>query len=403
MNTDYTKGTMGVKMGIINSLLNNDLYKFTMQMVVLHHFSSAEVKYKFICRNKDVDLRPYISEIKKEIKHLCSLRFSEEELDVLRTFSFLKKDYIDFLEYFSLKEGSISVFEEDGKMALEIKGSWLSTILLEVPLLSIISEVYMRDKIFKPFVFSEGIKLAEEKIKMIKKSRVPLKIADFGTRRRFSSDWHENIVAYYVRELGRDTFFGTSNILLSKKLGLTCVGTMAHEYLSAGMGLNKVQLVDSQKYMLETWAKEYRGDLGIALTDTIGMNAFLKDFDKYFAKLYDGCRHDSADPYQWGETLIAHYKSLGIDPMTKTAVFSDGLNPEKALALAERFHGRINTSYGIGTNITNDVGVKPLSIVIKLVQVNGNPVAKISDEPEKAICEDPQFLSYLKHVFKING
>ena len=388
-------------MAVINSLINNDLYKFTMQMVVLHHFPEADVKYKFVCRNKDVDLRPYIIEIKKEIKHLCSLRFSQEELDYLRTFSFFKKDYIDFLEDFSLKEKSIRVFEEEGQMSLEIKGSWLSTILLEVPLLAIISEVYMRDKLFKPFAFSSGIEIANKKIEMIKKANVPIKIADFGTRRRFSADWHENIVAYYVKELGKDIFFGTSNVLLSKKLGLVCVGTMAHEYLSAGMGLNKVQLVDSQKYMLETWAQEYRGDLGIALTDTIGMSAFLKDFDKYLGKLYDGCRHDSADPYTWGETLISHYRALGIDPMTKTAVFSDGLTPEKALDLAKHFDNKINTSFGIGTNITNDVGEKALSIVIKLVRVNGNPVAKISDEPAKAICEDPEFLSYLKKVYHV--
>jgi len=386
---------------IIQSLLDTDLYKFTMQMVVLHHFPSAEVEYKFICRNKDADLRPYIPQIKKEIEHLCNLRFTAEELDYLRTFSFFKKDYIDFLEDFSLKERSISVFEEDGNMAIRIKGSWLSTILFEVPILAIISEVYMKDKKSKPFAFTDGEYLAECKIEKIKECSVPFKMADFGTRRRFSREWHEKIVAYYVNELGKDIFFGTSNVLLSKQLGLTCVGTMAHEYLSAGQGLNKVQLVDSQKYMLEMWAQEYRGDLGIALTDTIGMEPFLRDFDKFFAKLYDGCRHDSADPYQWGETLTKHYESLGVDPKTKTAVFSDGLNPEKAIDLAKHFNGRINTSFGIGTNITNDVGVKALPIVIKLVKVNGNPVAKISDEPQKAICEDPEFLSYLKKVYGV--
>ena len=388
-------------MRVINSLLDNDLYKMTMQMVVLHHFPEADVKYKFVCRNKDVDLKPYISKIKEEIKHLCTLKFTSEELSFLRTFSFFKKDYIDFLENFTLKEKSIKVFEENGEMALEIKGSWLSTILLEVPLLAIISEVYMKDKKFKPEAYSEGISIAKEKINMIKKSKVPFKMADFGTRRRFSRDWQECIVSYYVQELGKDIVFGTSNLLLAKQLDLTVIGTMAHEYISAGMGLNKVQLIDSQKYMLDIWAQEYRGDLGIALTDTVGMGAFLKDFDKFFAKLYDGCRHDSADPYAWGETLINHYLKLGIDPKTKTAVFSDGLNPEKALKLAEHFDGRINTSFGIGTNITNDVGVKPLSIVIKLVRVNGNPVAKISDEPAKAICEDPEFLSYLKKVYQV--
>jgi len=386
---------------IINSLIDNDLYKFTMMQVVLHHFPSAEVKYKFVCRNKDVDLRPYISRIKEEIKQLCDLKFKKEELNYLRTFRFFKKDFIDYLEDFSLKERTINVFEEDGNMSLEINGSWLSTILLEVPLLAIISEVYMKDKKFKPYAFADGIEIAKEKIEKIKKCSVPFKMADFGTRRRFSREWHECIVAYYLKELGKETLTGTSNLAIAKELDITPIGTMAHEYLSAGQGLNKVQLVNSQQYMLDMWAHEYRGDLGIALTDTIGMEPFLKDFDKFFAKLYDGCRHDSADPYQWGETLIKHYESLGVDPKTKTAVFSDGLNPDKAMDLAKHFDGKINTSFGIGTNITNDVGAKALSIVIKLVRVNGNPVAKISDEPQKAICEDPEFLSYLKKVYGV--
>ena len=185
------------------------------------------------------------------------------------------------------------------------------------------------------------------------------------------------------------------------KHGRKPIGTMAHEWIQAGQAIGAVQLKNSQKYMFETWVKEYRGDLGIVLTDTINMPAFLKDFDKYFAKLYDGCRHDSGCPYDWGDQLISHYQSLGIDPMAKTAVFSDGLNFDKMIEIDKHFHGRINTSYGIGTNVTNDVGVKALSMVIKLVQLNGNAVAKISDEPAKAICEDPDFLSYLKKVYLV--
>jgi len=388
-------------MGIITSLLDTDLYKLSMQMVVLHRFPTAEVKYKFICRNKEVDLRPYIPQIKKEIEHLCNLRFTAEELDYLRTFSFFKKDYIDFLEDFSMKKRTIKVFEENENMALEIKGSWLQTILFEVPILAIISEVYMSTKKPKGEAFFDGIEIANKKIDIIKSCDVPFKMVDFGTRRRYSRYWHETIIKYYKNTLGKDIFVGTSNLLLSKTLGLDCFGTMAHEYISAGMGLGKVPLVDSQRYMLETWLQEYRGNLGIALTDTISMDAFLLDFRKYYAELYHGCRHDSGDPYVWGEKLIAHYKKLNIDPLTKTAVFSDGLDPEKAIALSKYFHGRINTSFGIGTNITNDVGVKPLSIVLKMVKINGNFVAKISDEPAKAICEDTEFLKNLKKVFKV--
>lgn len=176
---------------------------------------------------------------------------------------------------------------------------------------------------------------------------------------------------------------------------------MAHQWIMAGQGVHGIRLSDSQKHMLDVWAKEYRGDLGIALSDTLGMGAFLKDFDKYFAKLYDGARHDSGDPYIWCEKLIEHYKSLNIDPRTKSAVFTDGLNIEKAVDLAIRFHNKIQTSFGIGTNLTNDVGFTPLNIVIKLVEVNGNPVAKLSDSMGKGMCEDYDYLNYLKKVFNV--
>jgi nicotinate phosphoribosyltransferase len=213
-------------------------------------------------------------------------------------------------------------------------------------------------------------------------------------------DWHDEVVSTFARELP-GYFNGTSNVFLAMKHNVKPIGTMAHEFIQAGQGLEKVQLKYSQQYMLEKWIEEYRGDLGIALTDTIGMKPFLKDFDLYLAKLYDGCRHDSSDPYTWCFSLVDHYKKLGIDPRTKSAVFSDNLDFLAAANIYKTFKDMIKISFGIGTNLTNDVGFKPLSIVIKLVKVNGNPVAKISDQPEKVICEDEQFLSYLRKVYEL--
>ena len=273
--------------------------------------------------------------------------------------------------------------------------------------MAIISEVYLQDKISKESAYHTGLEKFDIKTSIIKKMFPDVKInfADFGTRRRFSREWHDTILKKAIEEFSDKNsnaqLVGTSNLHLAKKYNIKPIGTMAHEWLQASQGLNKVQLVDSQKYMLETWVKEYRGDLGIALTDTIGYKAFIKDFDKYFAKLYDGVRHDSGDPMQWGDNIINHYESLGIDPMSKTAVFSDSLDFKKMIDIAIHFENRINTSFGIGTNFTNDVGIKPLSMVIKLVRMNGNPVAKISDEPQKAICEDEDFLNYLKKVYNV--
>ena len=380
---------------MIVSLLDSDTYKFTMQQFALHHFPSTEVEYKLIVRSK-VDLRPYKKKIETEIDNLCNLRFLADELDYLRTIRFMKPDYVNFLEDFRLKRRHVKVYEENGQLAISIKGEWVNTILFEVPTLAIISEVYCRANYSETIAFEEGYKRLEEKTRLYLKGK-DIRITDFGTRRRYSQAWHETVVKYLSDY--QPQFWGTSNLYLAKKFNLKPIGTMAHEFIQIGMGLETTQLAKSQKYMLEKWAEEYRGDLGYALTDTIGMDAFLQDFDLYLAKLYDGCRHDSGDPILWGEKLIAHYKKLRIDPMTKSAVFSDNLTFQRAAEIQDHFRGRILCSFGIGTNITNDVGFKPLSIVIKLVRVNGNPVAKISDEPEKAICEDKQFLNYLKKVY----
>lgn len=384
------------------SMLNNDLYKYTMQQAVLHHFPSTDVEYKFICRTKDTNLLPLKEKIERKIDLLCESRFTKEELDYLRSIRFLKKDYIDILEDFTLKRRFVNVYEEDGKLQISVKGNWFQCILFEVPLLAIVSEVYCSSRIRSPDALVEGRIRLQDKIDLLSRQDKPFFFADFGTRRRFSYAWQTEVVETLHRAFPKN-FIGTSNVALAKKYNIRPIGTMAHEWIQAGQGLNKVQLIDSQKFMFEKWSAEYRGDLGIALTDTIGIKAFTKDFDMYLGKLYDGCRHDSGDPFTWGNSIIEHYKSLGIDPMTKSAVFSDNLNFERALEIDEYFRNKIKVSFGIGTNLTNDVSIKPLSIVIKLVKVNGNPVAKISDEPEKVICEDAEFLKYLKSVFGLTA
>jgi nicotinate phosphoribosyltransferase len=242
-----------------------------------------------------------------------------------------------------------------------------------------------------------GMAPISNKIDMLK--GVDLHFSEFGTRRRHSFDMQKAVLEMLKQQVP-ECLNGTSNMHLSRILNLKPIGTMAHEYLCAHQALVRVQ--DSQRVALKVWAEDFDGDLGIALTDTINMDAFLRDFTKLYAKLFDGCRHDSGDPYIWCDKLIAHYKKLGIDPMTKMAVFSDGLNIPKAIQIARRYKGRINVSFGIGTDLTNDIpGLKPINIVIKMVSCNGQPVAKISDNPGKNICDSSVYIAYLKAAFEV--
>lgn len=385
-------------MAIIRSLLDNDLYKFTMQQAVLHQFPQAEAEYKFILR-KPVPLAHLADKVIDEVEALCSLHLTDPELAYLRSIRFLKADYVDFLENFTLKRRHVHVSADGDSLEISIKGPWLQTILFEVPLMAIVSELYSRDANPTRINFS-GLDELRRKLNLAS-SAVFFNFADFGTRRRFSAEWHDIVVDECVSRLPDPVFKGTSNIALAMKYGVKPIGTMAHEFIQAGQGLGQVRLADSQKFMLEAWVKEYRGDLGIALTDTIGMSAFLRDFDLYFAKLYDGCRQDSGSPLAWGERLIAHFNDLGINPLTKVGVFTNALTFPDAIKIMSHFHNRLPTSFGIGTNLTNDCGIKPLNMVIKLTHINGHPVAKISDDPGKVICEDKKFLDYLMQVYNV--
>jgi nicotinate phosphoribosyltransferase len=406
---------------IIGSLLDTDLYKFTMMQVVLHQFPGAQVEYRFKCRNAGINpetgqakvaIAPYVAEIRDEIRLLCGLHFQDAELAYLRTLRFIKSDFVDFLGLFRLNEKYVTVSAlPSGEIDITIRGPWLHTILFEIPILAIVNEVYFRNTHRLPDLI-EGRRRLDVKIGQLRSEGLAdLKIADYGTRRRFSHAWQEEVLRVLSARLGTGQspghasgvggqLAGTSNVLYAMKLGLVPLGTMAHEYLQACQALGP-RLRDSQTYAFESWAREYRGDLGIALSDVYGMSAFLRDFDPFFCKLFDGARHDSGDPFDWGERMLAHYSRNRVDPRTKTLIFSDALTVTRTIELYQRFRGRCQLAFGIGTNLTNDLGYEPLQIVIKMVRCNGQPVAKLSDTPSKNMCDDEKYLAYLRQVFDI--
>jgi nicotinate phosphoribosyltransferase len=385
---------------VIQSLLDTDLYKFTMMQVVLHHFPGAQVEYRFRCRTEGVDLRPDLPRIKDEVAKLCTLRFRDDELEYLRSLRFMKSDFVDFLALFHFSERYLHIGpgEKPGEIDITVRGPWLHTIMFEIPLLAIVSEVYFQRT--QPHAnLEEGRRRLKAKIDQARavEPELNFRISDYGTRRRFSRDWQEEVLQTFKREIPQH-FAGTSNVWFAMRNNLTPLGTMAHEYMQACQALGP-RLRDSQTFAFDKWAQEYRGDLGIAVADTYGTDAFLRDFDMYFCKLFDGARHDSGDPFQWGERLIAHYRRNRVDPRTKTLIFSDQLTVPIAIEIARRFHGRALTAFGIGTNLTNDLGYQAINIVIKMTECNGQPVAKVSDSPGKTVSKDPGYLRYLRQVF----
>ncbi|HRN07892.1 MAG TPA: nicotinate phosphoribosyltransferase [Ottowia sp.] len=388
--------------GIIQSLLDTDLYKFTMMQAVLHQFPGAQVEYKFKCRSAGVQLAPYMDEIRDEIRQLCELHFTEDELAYMRGMRFIKSDFVDFLGLFKLNQKYIDLTAlPNGEIDIRVRGPWLHTIMFEIPVLAIVSEVYFRNT--QPGLdLTEGRRRLQDKIALMKGVH-DLKIADYGTRRRFSLEWQREVLQTLQADLGTGPdgqLTGTSNVLFAMELGMRPMGTMAHEYLQACQALGP-RLRDSQVFGFEKWAQEYRGDLGIALSDVYGMNAFLRDFDMYFCKLFDGARHDSGDPFQWGERMIEHYQANRVDPRSKVIIFSDGLTIPRCIELHERFRGRIQSAFGVGTNLTNDLGPDALQLVLKMIECNGQPVAKISDTPGKTMVEDEGYLAYLRQVFDL--
>lgn len=394
---------------IIHSLLDTDLYKFTMLQVVLHKFPQTHSVYHFRCRNLEDTVYPLtdiLDDLNQQLDDLCQLKFKEDELQYLRGLRFIKSDFVDYLELFQLKRRFIQAsIDEQGRLDIWVEGPMVQAMMFEIFVLAIVNELYFR-RIRSDKVLAEGERRLQSKLALLKRyekeqnpNDPPFLVSDFGTRRRYSYDWQTHVVAAF-HQASPNIFRGTSNVLIAKELGITPIGTMAHEFLQAFQALD-VRLRDFQKAALETWVQEYRGDLGIALTDVVGMDAFLRDFDLYFAKLFDGLRHDSGDPYIWGDKAYAHYKKLKVDSKSKMLTFSDGLNLEKAWDLHQYFKDRFQVSFGIGTNLTNDMGQTPLNIVLKLVECNGQSVAKISDSPGKTMTDNDTFLAYLRQVFQI--
>jgi nicotinate phosphoribosyltransferase len=390
---------------VIHSLLDTDLYKYTMWQAFLHGFPQNQAVYEFVCRNESAyPLAELAEDVEAQLEHLCSLGFSEDELAYLAGKRYIKSDFIDYLRIFRLQRRYITVEKRGPQLAITARGPQIHVMAFEIFVLAIVNELYFR-RFETPDVIREGRRRINAKVQQLRdftarggRRQFPFEFFDFGTRRRFSREWHEEIVSRLTAEAPQ-YFKGSSNLWLARDHNLVAIGTMAHEYLQTFQAVG-VQLKHFQTAALERWVQEYRGDLGIALTDVVGMDAFLDNFDLYFAKLFDGLRHDSGDPIEWGEKALRHYDKLRIDPRTKRLVFSDGLDLTSALGIYEHFADRVPCGFGIGTNLTNDLGLKPLNIVMKLVECNGQPVAKLSDTPGKTLCKDETFLTYLRQVFK---
>ena len=392
---------------IIQSLLDTDLYKFNMDQVIFHHHTDLIGEYHFKCRNKGVVFtREMLHEIDEQIDHLCCLRFSEEELAYLRSIRFIKPDYVEFLRLWHPIRDYVSTWlSEDRQLHVIVRGPMFSAMQFEIYLLEIINEVYFRmhpNHLYGELLASARDHL-EEKIEAFKSGKYTFKFAEFGCRRRLSRKWEDEVIKTFV-DNGITNMVGTSNVYLAKKYALTPIGTYAHEFVQMYQGIDKIPLAYTNYYALKDWYSEYKGDNGTALTDTVTTDLFLLDFDRSMCNNFTGVRHDSGDPYIWGDKIIAHYQKYGIDPKTKTLLFSDSLNFDKAQALYDHFKDQVKVSFGIGTFVSNDTIADPLNIVIKLQYVNDKPVAKLSDAEGKTMCADPEYAKYLRSAvdFRLN-
>lgn len=382
---------------IISSLLDTDAYKLNMQQAIFHHYPAVAVAAEFRCRS-DENLVEIKGRLELEIQALTRLRFTDDDISYLSSLGLYQTDYLDFLRDFSLNAEHVCVSIVDAQLAIRIEGKWTDVILWEVPLLAIICQLRCHD-MYPESTSDQAIDQLKHKLRALSRVDDDFHFVDFGTRRRFSKDIHYNIVSYLVENCSH--FAGTSNLWLAKLHNIPPVGTQAHEWFQAHQQLAG-DLSDSQQLALHRWLQEYPDRLGIALTDCINMDAFLNDFNAHLSQKFTGLRHDSGDPITWGEKAIAHYERFSIDPMDKTLIFSDGLTLNKAIEIHQHFTGRVNTSFGIGTQLTCHLpGVETLNVVIKLVSCNEKPVAKISDEPGKSICKDDEYLSELKKAFNI--
>ncbi len=390
----------------MRGVLDTDIYKLSMQQAYLHQAPNVEAEWELHCRS-DEDLTPYLELIREELAGMSQLQISLPSLRALsRQAPYLQPDYLDFLYHFRFDPSLLSIGIERGQLAIRARGLQTQVSLFEIPVMATLSEV--RNSVRYPEVTPEVIeKSTMAKIAQLQRLGDAVDLSgfhftDFGTRRRFSFAAQQQVLALLQQHLP-EQLVGTSNPLLAQQFGLPAIGTMAHEWLQTHQGLN-YPLAATQKAALSNWLREYRGQLGIALTDVIGIDAFCRDLDFQLASQYSGFRQDSGDPLLWGEKLIAHLASLGIDPTVKTLVFSDGLDFSRAVALYRHFRGRVKTSFGIGTWLMADFGInQPLNMVMKMVRLGGQSVAKISDSPGKTLCRDREFLTNLMEAFAVEA
>ena len=381
---------------IVLSLLDTDLYKFNMDQVIFHKHTDLNGEYHFKCRNENVRFtQEMLEEINAQIDFLCKLRFSREELDYLRSIRFIKNDYVEFLRlWHPIREYVTTDLSPDGKLSVVVKGPLFSAMQFEIYLLEIINEVYFRMSFDYEVLRASAAQRLNQKLEAFQKGIYTFKFAEFGCRRRLSREWEDVVVRRLVNET--DNCVGTSNVYLAKKYNIKPIGTYAHEFVQMYQGIDSIPLAYTNHYAMADWYDEYRGDNGTALTDTITTDLFLLDFNHSMVNNYSGVRHDSGDPYIWGEKILAHYEKYGVDTRTKQLLFSDSLDFDRSQKLYEYFKDRAKVSFGIGTFCSNDTCEPALNIVIKLQYVNGRPVAKLSDTPDKAMCDDDEYLAYLK-------
>ena len=381
---------------IVCSLLDTDLYKFNMDQVIFHKHTDLCGEYYFKCRNQGVTFsEEIVSEICEQIDHLCTLRFTKEELDYLRSIRFIKADYVEFLRLWHPIREYVSVSRsESGELSIVVKGPLFSAMQFEIYLLEIVNEVYFRMTYDYEALKKSAQERLDQKIRDFRSGKYTFKFAEFGCRRRLSREWEDTV----VRRLAQETnnCVGTSNVYLAMKYHLIPIGTYAHEFVQMYQGIDSIPLAYTNQYAMKDWYDEYLGDNGTALTDTVTTDLFLLDFNRSMVNNYSGVRHDSGDPYEWGEKMIAHYKKYGADPKSKLLLFSDSLDFDRAQQLYDYFKDKAKVSFGIGTFCSNDTQEEALNIVIKLQYVNGRPVAKLSDTPGKAMCRDSEYLDYLK-------
>ena len=373
--------------GIIKSMLDTDLYKLTMQMAVVKKFPRAQAQFEFINRGKTKFPSGFGEALRKEVKLMEELAMTKDERAFLeRKCYFLDPTYLDFLYGYRYDSSEVGIIQKGEDLEIVVEGYWYRTIMWEVPLMALISELYFKMVGEHPW----GVVAREQNNakKMTTFRMNGIHYADMGTRRRFSYEVHREVVTQMAGgTMARNSnFVGTSNVHLAHILDITPIGTQAHErfmFHAAKYGYKM-----ANKLAMEHWSDVFRGDLGIALSDTLTTEVFFQAFDTKFAKLYDGVRHDSGDPIEFAKKVIEHYKKLKIDPKSKVIIFSDSLNAEKAVEIKDFCRSKIMCSFGIGTNFSNDVGVKPLNMVIKMTAAKPEgsewlPAVKLSDSPGK--------------------